>query len=242
MSQSGSLTGRETEIIRVLRVLSEATDGFVVIGEYAVNAYGQHRFSVDCDLATSRNNIPVIDSTLLGEGYELWKGRPRPPMGVTLREYRKLVDGQPVSVELSVNTVVCPTTRGAWTYKFIRENSRDAIVVGATDSTPSRVARRDLVVAMKLHSGRSQDFADVVLLSERLDWKMVARFAACGSKEKLAAQIESAIRQISSPKFASDIKSTFTMRADPAFLIKQANLGLDSLRTLVAQQKFKDAL
>jgi hypothetical protein len=240
VSQLGYLTARETEIIRILRILSEATDGFVVIGGYAVNAHGQHRFSLDCDLATNRDNTPVIDTTLLGEGYELSKDRP--PLGVTTREYRKLVGGEEVSVELFVNTVVSRATRGTWTYEFIRENSVDAIVVGATDSTPSRVAQRNLLIAMKLHAGRTQDFGDVVILSEKVDWKTVARCAACGSREQLIEQIDSAIRQISSAGFVSDLKSTFAMRSDPTFLIKRTNIGLQTLRTLVADQKFKDSL
>src|SRR6266540_4650165 len=231
MSQSGYLTSRETEIIRILRVLSEATDGFVVIGGYAVNAHGQHRFSVDCDLATSRDNVPVIDAILLGEGYELRRKEALPPIGVTIREYIKPVGGEPVSLELFVDTVVSTTTRGIWTYGFIQENSVEAILVGATDSTPSRVVQRNLLVAMKLHLGGTQDFADVVMLSERVDWKTVATCAACGSKEQLIEQIDSVIREMSSAKFASDLKSTFAIRADPTFRIKQANLDLHSLRT-----------
>ena len=242
LSHTGDLTARETEIIRILRVLTEATDGFVVIGGYAVNAFGQHRFSIDCDLATNMNYIPVIDRTLLGEGYTLWKGRFRPPIGVTTREYRKSVADLPVSVELLVNTVVGRQTSGTWTYKFIHENSGEAIVVGATDSTPSRVAQRNLLVAMKLHSGRTQDLADVVMLSERVDWKDAARCAACGSKEKLMNQVESAIREVSSSKFASSMKSSFAMRSDPTPLIKEASQGLQSLRTHIAEQKFRDSL
>jgi len=242
MSQSGYLTSRETEIIRILRVLSEATDGFVVIGGYAVNAFGQHRFSVDCELATTRDNVPVIDAILLGDGYELRRNEVRPPIGVTIREYGKSVGGEPVSLELFVDTVVSTVTRGTWSYKFIQDNSVEAIVLGATDSTPSKVAQRNLLVAMKLHLGGTQDFADVVMLSERVDWKTVAMCAACGSKEQLVEQIESGIREISSPKFVSDLKSTFAIRGDPTLRVKQANLDLHSLRTLVAEQKFKDSL
>jgi len=242
MSQSGYLTSRETEIIRILRVLTEATEGFVVVGGYAVNALGQHRFSVDCDLATDRDNVPVIDATLLREGYELRRNEVRPPIGVTIREYIKSVGGEPVSVELFVDTVVSTTTRGTWSYKFIQDNSVEAIVVGATDSTPSRVAQRNLLVAMKLHTGRTEDLGDVVMLSERADWNTVARCAACGSKEQLIDQIDSAIREISSAKFASHLKSTFAIRGDLTFRIKQANLDLHSLSTLVAEQQFKDSL
>src|SRR5438309_1502316 len=242
MSQSGYLTSRETEIIRILRVLSEATDGFVVIGGYAVNAFGQHRFSVGCDLATTRDNVPVIDAILLGEGYELRRNEVRPPIGVTSREYSKSVGGEPVSVELFVDTVVSTTTRGIWTYKFIQDNSVEAIVAGATDSTASRVAQRTLLVALKLHLCGTQDSGDLVMLSERVDWKTVAKCAACGSKEQLIDQIESAIKEIPSAKFASELKSIFSMRSDPMILIKQANLGLRTLRTLVTQEKFKDSL
>jgi len=242
MSQSGYLTSRETEIIRILRVLTEATDGFVVIGGYAVNAHGQHRFSIDCELATNRDNVPVIDATLLREGYELRRSEVRPPIGVTIREYAKSVEGEAASIALLVDTVVNTTTRGIWTYKFTQENSAEAIVMGATDSTPSRVANRNLLVAMKLHAGETQDFEDIVMLSEKVDWKAVARCAACGSKQQLIDQIDYAIGEISSPKFATELKSTFAMRGDPTLLLKRANLGLQSLGTLVAEQKFRDSL
>ena len=242
MSQPGYLTSRETEIIRILRILYEATDGFVVIGGYAVNAHGQHRFSVDCELATNRDNVPVIDATLLGEGYELRKSEVRPPIGVTIREYAKSVGRETALVELLVDTVVDTTTRGIWTYKFIREYSVEAIVVGGTDSTPSRVAQRNLLVAMKIHAGRTEDFEDIVALSEKVDWKTVAKCAACGSREQLVRQIDFAVQEISAPKFASDLKSTFAMRSDPAVLVRQANLGLRSLRIFVADQKFRESL
>lgn len=242
MSQSGYLTARETEIIRILRVLNEATDGFVVIGGYAVNALGQHRFSMDCHLATKRNNVPIIDASLLGQGYTLARSEVRPPLGVTIREYHKSVGGEPASVELFVDTVVSTATRGIWTYGFIEENSAEAIVVGATDSTPSRVARRNLLVAMKLHAGRPHDSGDVVMLSGGVDWKAVARCAACGSKEQLIKQIDYATGEISSARFASDLKSTFAMRSDPAFLVRRAITGLQGLGPLVAAQEFKDSL
>ena len=242
MSQSGYLTSRETEIIRILRVLTEATDGFVVIGGYAVNAHGQHRFSIDCELATNRDNVPVIDATLLREGYELRRSEVRPPIGVTIREYAKSVEGEAASIALLVDTVVNTTTRGIWTYKFTQENSAEAIVMGATDSTPSRVANRNLLVAMKLHAGETQDFEDIVMLSEKADWKAVAKCAACGSKQQLTDQIDYAIGEISSPKFATELKSTFAMRSDPALLIKRTVLGLSTLRALFAQEKFKDSL
>ena len=242
LSESRNLIAHETEVIRILRILNEATDGFVVIGGYAVNAHGQHRFSVDCELATSRDNVPTIDATLLGEGYELKRSEVRPPIGVTIREYAKSIGGDTASVLLFVDTVVNTTTRGIWSYKFVQENSVDAIVVGATGSAPSRVAQRNLLVAMKLHAGETRDFEDVVILSEKVDWKTVARCMASGSKQQVIEQIDYAIGEISSAKFALELKSIFAMRSDPTPILKRARLGLESLGTLVAEQNFKDSL
>jgi len=242
LSESRNLIAHETEVIRILRILNEATDGFVVIGGYAVNAHGQHRFSVDCELATRRDNVPTIDATLLGEGYELKRSEVRPPIGVTIREYAKSIGGDTASVLLFVDTVVNTTTRGIWSYKFVQENSVDAIVVGATGSAPSRVAQRNLLVAMKLHAGETRDFEDVVILSEKVDWKTVARCTASGSRQQVIEQIDYAIGEISSAKFALELKSIFAMRSDPTPLLKRAKLGLESLGTLVAEQNFKDSL
>ncbi len=242
MFHSTDLTARETEIIRILRVLGEATSGFVVIGGYAVSALGQHRFSVDCDLATHEDYISVLDKALNRDGYNWKKNVRRLPPGVVTREYVKPIGKASVSVELLVNTVVSRGTLGTWTYRFIRENSVEAIVVGVTDSTLSRVAGRNLLAAMKLHAGRTQDIGDVVVLSQEIDWETVAKFAACGSKGEVARRIELAASEISSQKFASDFKSAFAMRGDVTSLIERAKRGLDELKTLIGEQKFNDSL
>ncbi len=190
MSPSTDLTARETEIIRILRVMSQATHGFVVIGGYAVSALGQHRFSVDCDLATDDEHVKVLDASLNRDGYGRKRSRLGLPAGVATREYAKRVGEEPSTVEIFVNRVVNRATQGTWTYGFMRENSIEALVVGVTDSTPSRVVGRDLLVAMKLHAGRRQDLWDIVVLSRGVDWETLAEFAACGSKEKLTQRLE----------------------------------------------------
>ena len=229
-------------MIRILRIMGQATNGFVVIGGYAVTALGQHRFSVDCDLATDEEHVQVLDMTLNRDGYARKKRRSRLPEGAATREYVKRVGEEPSTVELFIDRVVSRATQGAWTYGFVRENSVEALVVGVTDSTPSRVVGRDLLIAMKLHAGRRQDLGDVVVLSRGVDWETVAKLAACGSKEKLTERLESATSEISSPKFASDLKSTFAMRGDMGNQIATASRGLEKLKTLIALQNFSNVL
>ncbi len=115
-------------------------------------------------------------------------------------------------------------------------------MAGVGDSTLSRVVTRELAAAMKLHAGRDQDLADIVMLSEGMGWDAVGRFAACGSKKKVRTQLETALAKIGTGKFESDLKSAFSLRADIRPLIKRAIRGLERLRALLAVLGFSPSL
>ncbi len=241
MSQAASLTSREQEIIQILRTLGESTDGFVVIGGYAVSALGLHRFSVDCDLAVDERKVAGIEEVLSREGYSKKTGQKR-PKGVVMHELEKRMGRDTASVELYIDKVVSRATLGTWSYRFIRENSTETIVLGVTDSTPSRVVVRDLLAAMKLHASRPQDLSDIVVLSEGMDWNKVAEFSACGVQGKLARLLDSALDTISSPKFSSDLRATFAMRAEVTPMIQRTHKGLTLVRASLNKMTFKKSL
>lgn len=240
MSPATDLTEREAEIIRILRALGRVPDSFVVIGGYAVSALGPHRFSVDCDLASDRTHLPEAEKVLLGEAYTR-KDR-RLPKGILVREYTRKIGRDIASVEIYVDRVVSRTTHGTWSYRFIRENSVESLVLGVTDSTPSRVVERNLLVAMKLHASRSQDLGDIAVLSEGVDWERVAACAACGLKDKFTEQLDRALEEVSSSKFSSDLKSTFAMRGNITPHIERARRGLGRLKTLIGEKTFTTSL
>jgi len=237
-----NLTGRETEIMRILKVLGQATNRFVLIGGYAVNAYGQHRFSVDCDLVTNDQILPMLARVLEKEGYTLQNPRARQPRGVNVMEYRKSVGTESAKVELFVNKVVNRSTAGTWTYNFVSENSGDETVVGATESILSRVAERNLLVAMKLHAARPQDLGDVVMLSKGTDWSKAASFCTTGSKRDLLDHLSRQTRELGSASVVNALRSNFALRTDPTSLVKEAARGLETLTKLVAEQKFRETL
>lgn len=243
MGPSIDLTAREKEILRIVKALGRGTDGFVVIGGYAVNAHGAHRFSVDCDLATRQDHLPALVAILQREGYTLHKPtRSQPLLGTLMRRYTKRFGRERAGVELYLDKVVCRQTEGSWSYGLIDKNSLEAIVVGATESTPSRVVGRELLASMKLHAGRAPDIRDVVVLSEGMNWEAVAGFAACGSREKVNRQLESALERTTTEKFRSDLRSSFALRADASPLIKHAVRGLEMLRKLLSDRDFRPSL
>ncbi len=236
MAHLVDLTARETEIIRVLKLLCSQAGKFIVVGGYAVNALTSHRFSVDCDLVIAEKDLMLLDSILRREGYR--KTRRKEFQGIyggKVQEYVKLIGGRRVSADLFVNGMVCRQTGGAWSYELIKQNSFESIVIGLTDSTASLVPKRELLIAMKMHSGRDADLRDIIMLSEGADWEAVAKFAACGVKEKVIKQIESAIETLSKKEFPSALRAEFGLRSDATPLIKRAKEGLNIVKNLLSE-------
>jgi len=231
-----NLTAREAEIIRILGILSEKTSGLVVVGGYAVNALDGHRFSVDLDLVTDDEHLPHLDLVLTREKYGISKlGKPQAARH-HVREYMRLVGKEPVKVALYVNSFVCRQTMGEWASDFISENSSKGIVVGATGSTQAPVVRRELLIAMKMHSCRDQDLRDIVMLSERVNWEIVAGLAARGSFKRVEEQIGSAIARVGDDRFESAIKAEFALRMNVNPLVKRTIRGLRKVEFFLTNQ------
>lgn len=235
MTQATDLTAREAEIIRIIKILGLHRDKFVVIGGYAVNALTTHRFSVDCDAVIAKRDLKRFENILKGEGYKKMKAvkELKGIYGAQVREYNKLVGNRRVSVDIFVNSVTCRETGGEWSYPLIRKNAIEANVVGLTDSASAFVAKRELLTAMKIHSGRDADLRDVIMLSEGTDWEAVAKFSACGVRNKVIEQLTSGIETVSKEEFPSALRAEFSLRLEVAPLIKITIAGLDTVRKLL---------
>ncbi len=231
MSQAADLTARETEVIRIVRVLHSHSGKFVVIGGYAVSALASHRLSVDCDIVISEKNLESFGKVLTGEGYRKARASNvgKGTYGAKTVKYVKLIGGRRVSVDLSINSVVCRDTGGEWSYELLMRSSTEANVVGVTDSTMAMVPKKELLIAMKLHPARNTDMRDIVMLGEQADWNAVADFTNTGTRAKLAKQLDSGINRLGSKEFPSSLKAEFRLRID---IISQIKLTLEHLKTV----------
>ncbi len=237
MSQAADLTAREAEIIRVLKVLGSHAGKFVVVGGYAVNALAPHRFSVDCDMVVAEKDAKLFEGILEKEGYT--KQRPARQLkgiyGAKTQQYMKAVGDRKVSVDMLLNSLLCRQTGGEWRYELLRKNSSEANVVGLTDSAAAFVPKRELLMAMKIHSGRDADLRDIIMLSEGADWHTVAEFAKCGEQAKMLKQITSAIQTMSTKGFPSALRAQFGLRTDVTPLIKRTVEGLNVIKDMLSE-------
>jgi hypothetical protein len=132
--------------------------------------------------------------------------------------------------------MVCRQTGGAWSYELIRQNSLKSNVIGLTDSAVSLVPKRELLVAMKIHSGRGADLRDVIMLSEGADWEIVTKFAARGVKKRVIEQIAFAIETIDKKEFPSALRAGFGLRSDVTPLVKRTKDGLTMVKKMLSKR------
>lgn len=224
-------TDRENQLFEILHTFKERNLEFIVIGGYAVSA-SQHRFSVDADLVITAEDIDQFTNILQEKGYEkmedqeLAEGR--------FISYEKDAE-LPVSVDLMVGTVQTRQTGASWSYDELAQHAEPTRIEGSEESVTVRVPEKELLMAMKLHSGRQTDARDVVALAEDVAFDEVADYLDRGNRERLRASLERVLKTITGENFEDAFKGVFSERDIPEEQIDQVRdflqKQIDELRT-----------
>lgn len=222
---------RENEILKTIRGFAEAGLEFVVVGGYAVSGLGRHRFSVDLDVVIDEKDLDAFTRILEERGFErgIEKAGFDEVYGGRFVSYVKRIDGLPVTADLLVGSLVCRATGASWSYGYIRRHSIAAEVSGIELSVRCRVPEKELLIALKIHSGRRADLRDVVVLVEGADVEEIVMHLRRGDLEKLRVQVNSMLEMLSDPRLADSLKSVFTIRQDVTGGIERARRTLEKI-------------
>ncbi|MCL5068413.1 MAG: hypothetical protein M1368_08700 [Thaumarchaeota archaeon] len=188
---STTLTSREREILRILSVIYPQRGKCTLIGGYAVNAYSPlPRYSIDCDLVVSRSDFEEFSDVFVQNGFkDVSKIYLDELQGLETWKFKKLVNEETVTVDLLLDGVKCRQTEAIWTQKEVKSCASERKVVGVSGSVTSSVVSRELLIAMKLHSGRDADLRDATKLMDSVDWLTVEKFSNRGNSHKVIEQL-----------------------------------------------------
>lgn len=205
------LIAREAEVLRILEALHESNQAFTLIGGYAVDAYSPlPRYSVDLDLVIVKQDLGRYSVLFNQHGFEdedaIYENELE---GLETRVFTKAIAEDVVSIDLFVDGVRCRQTGAVWRRDEISKTSKNLRVVGVNGSAESRVSSREMLISLKLHSGRDPDLRDVAMLSGDADWTIVRTLIGRGSISKLVGQLEHAVKVLSGAGFEGELKSTF---------------------------------
>jgi len=219
---------RENEIINILKKLSKFR--IIVVGGYAVSARAKHRFSVDCDIVIPKDELEKITKLLNREGFEksIVKDDLDNEYGGEFIKYIKKIENLPVSIDLLVNSLVCRTTNGSWSFDYILKNSDKIIIAGIENSIECLVPSKELLLAFKIHSGRKTDLRDIIMLNDA-NWNIVKNHLNRGNLDVLRNQIESMIKELDNKNLADSLKGVFQLKEDVEKIIQDTKKKLNEL-------------
>jgi len=226
------LIERENEVLSVIKKLSESKLDFIVVGGYAVSALARHRFSADCDLVIPKELLKVIENLLVEVGYKksIEKAGFDIIYGGFFVSYEKKINDLPVTADLLVGSLVSRNTNASWSFDYIKQNSITAIVAGLQASVECKIPKKELLIAMKIHSMRRADIRDIIVLNEKVNWAEVLEHSKRGELEKLKEQLDRMIQALYDKKLVDSLKGVFTLKQDVNDMIAKTIKEVEVLR------------
>lgn len=199
---------RENQIFEILQEFADAGLEFVVVGEYAVSAY-KHRFSVDADIVVKRDEVEKFAQILAKSKFvkTIFKQLENEYSSQFVRYEKK--DELPVSFDILVDGLGVRQTNAAFGYDLLRSCSGKKKIKGIEKEVTLLVPRRELLVAMKLHSGRATDLRDAGALCKGLDLALIQKVIRRGDTAPVKESIAKLTSLLNDTDFINSFKGIF---------------------------------
>ncbi len=207
MSKDDSRAGlleREGEVMKMLDLFIDKKLDFVVVGGYAISTY-KKRFSIDLDLVVKEDDLEKFEKILEKDGYALHYEKEIALMyGENFKRFMKKMKNLPVDIDLLINGLASRTTHATWGLEYIKRNSIKRKLNNSDFITPEK----ELLIAMKFHSGRLSDIRDIVALMP-CDKDKLRKHLLKGDIKKLKESIEKRAAFLDKPQFDDSFKGIF---------------------------------
>jgi hypothetical protein len=225
---SEAIIQRENQIFDTLHAFNAADLAYVVVGGYAVSAFA-HRFSVDADLVIRDEDLDAFAEILQDRGYAKAIDKDLDVYGGRFVAYEQDAE-LPVSIDLLVNGLTSRQTDATWRYDYLREHAAPREIQGSEQAVTAHVPEKELLIAVKLHSGRLTDVRDVVALAENADFDAVTTHWDRGDVDRRGDVLADALATLTSADFADAFKGVFSRQETPEHMIERVRTFLTAQR------------
>jgi len=216
---------RENEILGILEKFSEADLKYIIVGGYAVSAY-RHRFSVDADIVIKREDVDKFAEILHKNGFR--KTISRNLENAYSSEFARYEKFWPkVSVDLLIGAIASRQTDASFSFEFLFQNSNRRNIEGTEKTIAAQVPVKEILIILKLHSGRLTDFRDIAALSFDLDMDFIRKNLFRGNKAVVKDNMKQLSLLIEKSEFQDSFKGVFmekNYRLNPEEIKRLADL------------------
>ncbi|MFP4608471.1 MAG: nucleotidyltransferase family protein [Candidatus Aenigmatarchaeota archaeon] len=211
-----AFTERGDTLIELLEKLEKSDISYVLVGGYAISVFNP-RFSTDLDIVIGSEEVEKVSNFLEQNGFELTERHQKDWFyDREVKEYKKFIQSDlPVGFDLLANGLGCRQTDAEWSFQYLYDHSSKREVKAGTKKTLARVADPEVLIAVKLHSGRETDLRDVTALVEEVDLEDVEQHLHRGDENALQRQLEKGLEILSGEELKHGYKSDFGQSSVP---------------------------
>ena len=199
------LITKENAIFEILQRFLNAKLEFIVVGGYAVSAY-RHRFSVDADIVIQSRDLEKFEEILKKEHFK--KTREKELENIYASKFMRY-EKESASIDMLIDAIAAKATNGAFSYSILHENSLQKRIIGIEKEVEVRIPIREMIIAMKIHSGRLTDFRDITALAKGTNLKTIKKFLFIGERKTLRQHLINLREVLNKKGFADSFNGVF---------------------------------
>ena len=199
------LIQKENAIFEILQKFVESNLDFVIVGGYAVSAF-KHRFSVDADIVIQSKDLEKYKSILEKKNFK--KTAEKQLENIYSSRFIRY-EKDMASVDILIDALASRSTDASFSYKLLFDNSTERKIIGIEKEVAARVPTKELLIVMKLHSGRLTDFRDIATLAKDINLETIKNFLFIGDLKSLQKNLDKLAVVVKDKNFIDSFKGVF---------------------------------
>lgn len=199
------LIKKENEIFDILQKFIDKDLNFIIVGGYAVSAF-KHRFSVDADIVVKSEDLSKFEGILKKTGFK--KTIIKQLENVYASKFIRYEKDQ-ASVDILIDALASRTTNASFSFNIISDNSIKKKITGIEKEVFARIPVKELLIAMKIHSGRLTDFRDIAALAKDSNLQLIKQFLFIGDLKIIQENLHKLNKVVNDKNFVDSFKGVF---------------------------------
>lgn len=199
------LIKKENEIFDILQKFIDKDLNFIIVGGYAVSAF-KHRFSVDADIVVKSDDLSKFEGILKKTGFK--KTIIKQLENVYASKFIRYEKEQ-ASVDILIDALASRTTNASFSFNIISDNSIKKKITGIEKEIFARIPVKELLIVMKIHSGRLTDFRDIAALAKDSNLQLIKQFLFIGDLKIIQENLHKLNKIVNDKNFVDSFKGVF---------------------------------
>ena len=157
-------------------------------------------------VSIEESDLPKFESLLEKEGFK--RTITKELENIYFSKFERYEKEQ-VSVDILIDALASRTTNAVFSYGLIFENSIKKKIIGIEKEVTARIPIKELLIVMKIHSGRLTDFRDIAALAKDTDLKLIKNLLFIGDLNKINETLRNLNKVVNDKNFVDSFKGVF---------------------------------